>query len=123
MLKELVGRCAESDVTLLTTPQLTEAIVQSGYSATFGARPLRRAVQRLCEDAVAEAMLGGFVSAGETLELDAGGKPDEIVLKCRGKKRVHEASSAQGIEDDSGATGAVEPTGVTTRVTKPANSL
>ena len=46
MIDELVRRCEENDVKLTTTSRLTEAVVESGYSATYGARPLRRAVQR-----------------------------------------------------------------------------
>ena len=85
-------------------------LVDLGYSPEYGARPLRRAVQRLCEDAVAEAMLGGFVQPGEKLELDGGKKPGEVVLKnAKGKTRVHEASAAQGIEDDSGFEAKVRP--------------
>ena len=45
-------------------------MVTQGYSATYGARPLRRAVQRLIEDPVAEAVLDGYC-AGGTLQLDA----------------------------------------------------
>jgi ATP-dependent Clp protease ATP-binding subunit ClpC len=109
MLKELVARCADNEVTLTCTKALTAAVVGQGYSATYGARPLRRAVQRLCEDAVAEAMLSGFVSSGEKLELDAGDKDGQIKLKNgRGMTRVHEASAAQGIEDDAGG----DPMGV-----------
>jgi len=123
MLKELVGRCEENEVTLKTTPQLTDAIVQSGYSATYGARPLRRAVQRLCEDAVAEAILGGFVQPGETLTLDASKKAGEVVLtNSKGKTRVHEASAAQGIEEDGGLSGVAKKAGdaIDVPVTSPA---
>jgi ATP-dependent Clp protease ATP-binding subunit ClpC len=45
-------------------------VLTQGYSATYGARPLRRAVQRLIEDPVAEAVLDGYC-AGGTLQLDA----------------------------------------------------
>ena len=126
MLAELVSRCEENEIELSTTKRLTDAIVASGYSPTYGARPLRRAVQRLCEDAVAEAMLSGFVQPGEKLELDGGKADGEIVLKNgKGKTRVHQASAAQGIEDEAGAAAAA-PAGagnVVTTVTKPASSL
>ena len=123
MLKELVDRCEENEVELKYTKKLTKAIVGEGYSPTYGARPLRRAVQRLCEDAVAEAMLGGFVNAGEKLELDAGKKPGEVILKnSKGKTKVHEASAAQGIEDEAEgmtATDASEKMGtITTKCTR-----
>jgi len=123
MLEELKRRCEESEVELVTTAKLTDAIVESGYSATYGARPLRRAVQRLCEDAVAEAMLGGFVQPGETLELDAGSKPGEILLKNqKGKTRVHEASAAQGIEEEELGSKAIDiPTATDDVIAPPAS--
>ena len=109
MLKELVSRREDNEVTLTCTKRLTAAVVDQGYSATYGARPLRRAVQRLCEDAVAEAMLSGFVSSGDKLELDAGVKDGQIKLKNgRGMTKVYEASAAQGIEDYAG----IDPMGI-----------
>ena len=41
-----------------------------GFSSRYGARPLRRAVQRWVEDTLAECMLDGFVSGGQSVELD-----------------------------------------------------
>jgi len=46
MLAELRERCAENEVTLKIGPNLVDAVVDAGFSATYGARPLRRAVQR-----------------------------------------------------------------------------
>ena len=100
MLKELVSRCEDNEVTLTCTKRLTAAVVDQGYSATYGARPLRRAVQRLCEDAVAEAMLSGFVSSGDKLELDAGVKDGQIKLKNgRGMTKVESARGQRCARD------------------------
>ena len=45
MIDEVVQRCAgEPELTLTFTPALKDAVVTQGYSATYGARPLRRAV-------------------------------------------------------------------------------
>jgi len=124
MLKEVVLRCQENDIELKTTSKLTDALVRSGYSPTYGARPLRRAVQRMCEDAVAEAILGGFVNAGERLELDAEGDGESVVLKNqKGKKRLHVPTAAQGIEEDKLVEDKVEVTPAgdgKMRVTRPA---
>ena len=123
MLRELVDRCAENDIKLTTTKALTESLVRSGYSPTYGARPLRRAVQRMCEDAVAEAILSGFVNPGEKLELDAEGKGSESVTvkNQKGKRKVHVPPAAQGIEDDAAGGFDVAPeSDGTIRVTRPA---
>jgi len=100
MLTELVGRCKENEIELSTTDKLTSALVDSGYSTTYGARPLRRAVQRLCEDAVAEAILDGFAGEGEKLVIDHDGKETVILVNQKGNKRQFIPSSAQGIEED-----------------------
>ena len=56
-----VQRCEDNDLELEAAPGLLALISDAGYSPSYGARPLRRAVQRLCEDAVATAVLDGFV--------------------------------------------------------------
>lgn len=123
MLKELITRAAENEIKLETTPKLMKQLVASGYSATYGARPLRRAVQRMCEDAVAEAVLSGFVKPGEKLTLDAEGKGSENVLmkNQKGKKKTHIPTASQGIEEDESGGFEIAPAadGVV-RVTKPA---
>uniref|UniRef100_A0A7S2ILD5 Clp R domain-containing protein n=1 Tax=Haptolina brevifila TaxID=156173 RepID=A0A7S2ILD5_9EUKA len=102
MLNDLAARCEENEVSLSWTPELAQAVVRSGFSASFGARPLRRAVQRLCEDSVAEALLGGFVVAGDTLTVDA--EDGDVVLRNpQGETKVHVASAGQGIEEDEAA--------------------
>lgn len=101
MLDELVKRCDEEmEIKLSCTPKLTDLIVQSGFSPTYGARPIRRAVQRLCEDAVAEAVLGGFAQESETLSLDADKNGDIILTNSRGEKQVYTPGEAQGIEEE-----------------------
>jgi len=109
MLAELIERCAENGIQLSVTDSLTQAVAADGFSSTYGARPLRRAVQRMCEDGVAEAILEQFVQSGETLMLDAGTGADagSVVLRnAHGQTRVHQPSSAAGIEDDAGVFGA-----------------
>ena len=64
-------------------------MVTQGYSATYGARPLRRAVQRLIEDPVAEAVLDGYC-AGGTLQLDADTSGNLLMRNARGQQRVVE---------------------------------
>jgi ATP-dependent Clp protease ATP-binding subunit ClpC len=54
-------------------------IAKKGFDPVFGARPLRRAVQNMIEDRIAEEMLDGNVKAGDNILVDAVG--DEIVIK------------------------------------------
>ena len=56
MIDEVVQRCAgEPELTLTFTPALKDAVVTQGYSATYGARPLRRAVRPHGQSALALA--------------------------------------------------------------------
>jgi len=100
MLTELTARCAENGYTIQLTPALKEVVVENGFSPTYGARPLRRAMQRLCEDAIAEAILDSFVFEGEVLTMDASAKGGVLLKNKRGKTREHTPPAGQGIEDD-----------------------
>jgi len=109
MLKDLFTRCEEEGFKVKCTPALTQLVVRGGFSTTFGARPLRRAVQRFCEDAVAEAVLSGFVGEGEELELDVCKKSGDVLLRNgKGKTTTHAATSGQGIEEDEVAMAAYD---------------
>merc|ERR1712087_408103 len=102
MLQQLVRRCAENDMQVAFTSQVKKAIVTSGFSPTYGARPLRRAVQRLCEDAIAEAFLDSFISSGESFTVDADEAGSVLLKNCKGAIRKHEQQPGQGIEDEAG---------------------
>jgi len=67
--------------------------VEEGYDPSYGARPLRRAIMRLLEDSLAEAMLSGQVNDGDTavVDVDANGQvkvlpsqPQELLLQAVG---------------------------------------
>ena len=99
MLAEVAERCAEAEVALEIDGGVRALVAAEGFSPKFGARPLRRAVQRLCEDAVAEALLDGFAAPGEALQLGTDGA--RLTLRnARGDTRTPTPPAAQGIEDD-----------------------
>ena len=99
MLAEVAERCAEAEVALEIDGGVRALVAAEGFSPKFGARPLRRAVQRLCEDAVAEALLDGFAAPGEALQLGTDG--GRLTLRnARGDTRTPTPPAAQGIEDD-----------------------
>jgi len=101
MVAQLQRRCEDMEVKLELTSRLRELLVAEGFSPKFGARPLRRAVQRLCEDAIAEAVLDGFVQPGEALTLDADSSGRVLVRSARGEVRAHDQGEGQGIEESS----------------------
>jgi ATP-dependent Clp protease ATP-binding subunit ClpC len=67
MLKEVRDRLREQEYELELTSEVEELLTNEGYNPSYGARPLRRAIQRLIEDPLAEEILTGAVSKGTIL--------------------------------------------------------
>jgi len=70
-LARLRQRLAEREVSLELTDAAKEVIVAEGWDPLFGARPLKRAIQRLIENPLAQHLLEGEFAAGDTLLVDA----------------------------------------------------
>jgi ATP-dependent Clp protease ATP-binding subunit ClpC len=70
MLKEVASRLTEKGITLEVSDRFKERVLQEGYNPSYGARPLRRAIMRLLEDSLAEALLSGQIGEGDTAVVD-----------------------------------------------------
>ncbi|AVK82855.1 ATP-dependent chaperone ClpB [Lysinibacillus sp. B2A1] len=68
-VEQLVKRVAEQEITLQVDQEVIDWVVQQGADAQFGARPLKRFVQRYIETTVAKELLRGEVLPGETLHI------------------------------------------------------
>ncbi|MFZ5942497.1 MAG: ATP-dependent Clp protease ATP-binding subunit [Bacillota bacterium] len=79
MLIELEKRLKENEMTLEVSDGAKEILAKEGFDPTYGARPLRRAIQKLIEDELAEEMLKGTYKPGAKVVVDA--KDDKIVLE------------------------------------------
>lgn len=93
MLREISTRLSDQGITLKVTERFKDRLVEEGYDPSYGARPLRRAIMRLLEDSLAEAMLSGEVNDGDTavVDVDANGQvkvlpsqPQELLLQAVG---------------------------------------
>ncbi len=73
-LKDLEKLLADRRITLDLTDAAREAIFHSGYDRAYGARPLKRAIQRMVQDPLAMRILDGRVLHGDTVRVDAEGK-------------------------------------------------
>ena len=62
--QKLIRRLADKDITLTLSPEVISMLVDKGYDPQYGARPMRRAIERLLEDPIAEAILRGELAAG-----------------------------------------------------------
>jgi len=68
LLKDIDKRLKEQNYNLVITPKVLEYIAEEGNDPTFGARPLRRAIQKLIEDPLSEKILQGEFKPGDTIK-------------------------------------------------------
>jgi ATP-dependent Clp protease ATP-binding subunit ClpB len=73
-LADLEKLLADRHITLELTPAARKAIFKAGYDRAYGARPLKRAIQRLVQDPLAVKILDGTVRHGDHVVVDAGKK-------------------------------------------------
>ncbi len=71
MLKSLFGRIREMNISIEVTDKAKLLLVEKGYDQAYGARPLRRAIQKLVEDQLSEEMLKGVIKSGSDVLIDA----------------------------------------------------
>jgi ATP-dependent Clp protease ATP-binding subunit ClpC len=81
MLKEVYGRLAEENLKLTLTDAALAFLVERGYDEKFGARPLRRAIQRFIEDPLSERILSREFPAGEEIEVDVAPEGDAFEFR------------------------------------------
>ena len=67
MMKETVKRLVEQSITIELTPEARSKIAKEGYDPNFGARPLRRAIQRMVEDPISDLILKGTFKEGDRI--------------------------------------------------------
>jgi ATP-dependent Clp protease ATP-binding subunit ClpC len=67
LLVRLHKQLAQTELKLEITDEARELLLEEGYDPTMGARPMKRAIQRLVEDHIADAMLGKSPTPGSTI--------------------------------------------------------
>lgn len=77
-LKQVADRLLEKDVTLKVTEEAKKELVDKGFDPVLGARPLRRTIQRLIEDRLAEEFLKERFHEGDVVEVKLG--EDELIF-------------------------------------------
>ncbi|MEC8649543.1 MAG: NDP-hexose 4-ketoreductase, partial [Verrucomicrobiota bacterium] len=69
-LRNLCERLKEKGLKFIFSDAAKEFLIDSGYDEKYGARPLRRAVEKHLEDSLAEALLAGTIKPGESIHVD-----------------------------------------------------
>jgi ATP-dependent Clp protease ATP-binding subunit ClpB len=70
-LERLRSRLAERRLSLDLTDAAKDVLAEAGWDPTYGARPLKRALQRLVENPLAQRLLQGEFADGDTIRVDA----------------------------------------------------
>jgi ATP-dependent Clp protease ATP-binding subunit ClpC len=88
MLREVFERIAKKGIHLEVTEKFKGRLIDEGFNPSYGARPLRRAVQRMLEDSLAEEVLSGRIGEGDTIVIDADDNGKALILKNESQKKV-----------------------------------
>ena len=83
LLQDVKNRLLEKDIKLEVSASARNKLVDEGTDFKFGARPLKRAIQKLVEDEIAEMLLQGKFKAGDTIAVRKSGKELEFSKKDR----------------------------------------
>ena len=78
LMSDVTKRLGERDLQLEITPEAMKLLVKEGSDFTMGARPLKRAIQRLIEDPVSDLILKGDAKEGKIIKADA--KDNDLVV-------------------------------------------
>ena len=91
-LGELENLLKDRKITLELTPQARHLIFATGYDRAYGARPLKRAIQRLVQDPLAIRILNGEVRHGDHVRVEAAG--ETLAFRVTGHEAVPETVTA-----------------------------
>jgi ATP-dependent Clp protease ATP-binding subunit ClpC len=81
LLKDVQKRLAEEELTLRLTEQGSDFLVGHGFDEHFGARPLKRAIQRFIEDPLSEKILVGDFAKGDEIEVDVSADKSKLEFR------------------------------------------
>lgn len=79
-MKEVQERLSEHGLSVEITPAARQWLAEAGYDPTFGARPLRRALQKHIESPLSVSLLSGEFSSGDTIQVDVNEQGEKLVF-------------------------------------------
>jgi ATP-dependent Clp protease ATP-binding subunit ClpB len=109
LVADLQRRLATQDLTLELTAAARALIAREGTDPTFGARPLKRTIQRLVENPLARALIEGRFKPGQTIAVDADPVGSTLVFSADGEALVADAAErrdARRRDDETETVGA-----------------
>jgi ATP-dependent Clp protease ATP-binding subunit ClpB len=85
-MQHLLRRLGERKITLTLSDKAKELLFREGYDPAFGARPMKRAIQRLIQDPLALKLLDGDIKPGDEVFAEADKKSDEMKFERKASK-------------------------------------
>lgn len=82
-LRKLFARIKDIGYTLHLTDRAKDYIAEKGFDKQFGARPLKRAIQKYIEDALAEEIVNSKLEEGDSIYMDLDKKKEELTIKIK----------------------------------------
>ena len=100
MMKDLFKRLSERELSIEVTDEVKDFLAKDGYNEAYGARPLRRLIQKKIEDPLAEEILTNAYKPGDTIVLKL--KDDEIVFerKAGGEEEKPQETQDEGSKEE-----------------------
>jgi len=93
-VSKLVKRLKEKDIALTLTDEARDLLATKGFDPAYGARPMRRAVERFLEDPLAESLLRGDVKPGDSVNVVKKSDAEELQFVSSRPESQEEASAA-----------------------------
>jgi ATP-dependent Clp protease ATP-binding subunit ClpC len=98
-MREVNARLGDKGITLHLSAAAKDFLMAKGYDSEFGARPMRRCIQRYIEDPLSQQIIEGEISEGDDVELEVGG--DELVFRILEKDETPTGPQPVGTETTS----------------------
>ena len=90
-LEKLIVRIKDIGYTLKLSKSAKDYIAEKGFDKQYGARPLKRAIQKYVEDALAEEIINSKISEGDKISMDLDSKTNELKIKIESGKKPTES--------------------------------
>ena len=90
-LAKLYARIEDIGYNLKLSEKAKDYIADKGFDKDYGARPLKRAIQKYIEDALAEEIINSNLKEGDTITMDLDEKANELTIKIKKKKKEAES--------------------------------
>ena len=90
-LEKLFARIKDIGYDLKLTAAAKDYIAEKGFDKQYGARPLKRAIQKYIEDSLAEEIVNSKLQEGDSIQMDLDKKKEELTIKIKKAKKSSEA--------------------------------